>query len=72
MPSAIRRTSSSDTSSPSGVSVPGTTGTPAATAAWRAAVLLPMRSMTSAVGPMKVSPASRQARAKSSFSARKP
>ena len=52
--------------------VPGTTGTPAAMASARAAVLLPMRSMASGAGPMKVTPASRQARAKSAFSARKP
>ena len=38
----------------------------------RAPVLLPIRSITSGWGPMKISPASVHARAKSSFSARKP
>ncbi len=52
--------------------VPGTTGTPARIAASRAAVLLPISAIASGVGPMKVSPASRTAAAKSSFSARKP
>jgi hypothetical protein len=52
--------------------VPGTTGTPAAIAAARAAVLLPIRRIASGVGPMNVMPASSTAAAKSSFSARKP
>ena len=51
---------------------PGTTGTPAAIAARRAAVLLPISAIASGVGPMNVSPASRHAAAKSSFSDRKP
>jgi hypothetical protein len=38
--------------------VPGTTGTPAAMAAWRAAVLLPISLIASGVGPTKISPAS--------------
>jgi hypothetical protein len=41
-------------------------------AAPRAAVLLPISAITSGDGPMKVSPASWQARAKAAFSARKP
>jgi hypothetical protein len=60
------------TSGASGSSVPGTTGTPARSAAVRAAVLLPMVAIAAGVGPMKISPASRTAAAKSSFSARKP
>ncbi len=72
MPSATPAMVASGTSGPSGSSVPGTTGTPASIAALRAAVLLPISAIASGVGPMKVSPASRQADAKSSFSARKP
>ena len=53
-------------------SVPGTTGTPAAMAACRAAVLLPILVMASGDGPTNVSPASTHACAKSSFSARNP
>ncbi len=56
----------------SGSSVPGTTGTPARLAAVLAAVLLPIVSIASGVGPMNVRPASRTAAAKSSFSARNP
>ena len=55
-----------------GCSVPGTTGTPARMAAARAAVLLPMSAIASGDGPMKVRPASRQARANAAFSARNP
>ena len=36
--------------------MPGTTGTPACTAAARAAVLLPIAAIASGLGPMKVSP----------------
>ncbi len=53
-------------------SVPGTTGAPPAMAARRAAVFEPMARMESADGPMKTSPASSQAAAKSAFSLRKP
>jgi hypothetical protein len=62
----------SGASTPIGSSVPGTIGTPARVAAIRAAVLLPIVRIASAVGPMKMRPASRTAAAKSSFSARKP
>ena len=55
-----------------GSPVPGTTGTPARWAARRAAVLLPMRAIASGVGPTKVMPASRTARANASFSDRNP
>ena len=68
----MRATSASETSGPSASRVPGTTGTPAAIASARAAVLLPIRSMASGEGPMKVTPASRQARANPAFSARNP
>ena len=53
-------------------SVAGITGTPAATAASRAATLFPSRVITSAVGPMKAMPAAAQARGSSGFSDRKP
>ena len=72
MRSATVSTSASAVCSPSGSSVPGTTGTPALMAAWRAAVLLPISVIASGDGPMKMRPASRHAAAKSSFSARKP
>ena len=72
MDDANRCTSSSARSAASGPSVPGTTGTPAACAAVRDAVFPPISAMTSADGPTKRSPASRQARAKSAFSARNP
>jgi len=64
--------SASDCSAASGCSVPGTTGTPARMAARRAVVLLPIASIASGSGPMKVMPASRTARANAAFSARKP
>jgi hypothetical protein len=51
---------------------PGTTGTPAAFTVSLARILSPMSEMASAGGPMKTSPASAHARAKSAFSARKP
>ena len=51
---------------------PGTTGTPAAFIRWRDSVLDPIASIDSGDGPMKRIPASRQARANSAFSARKP
>ncbi len=47
-------------------------GTPAATAACLAAILSPMASITSGVGPIHTSPASVTARAKEAFSDRKP
>ena len=56
----------------SGDAVPGTTSTPAASAAVRADVLLPMSRMASAEGPTKTRPASPHAAANSAFSARKP
>ena len=52
--------------------VAGITGTPAATAAVRAATLLPSVRITSGVGPMNFSPWRAQATAKSGFSERKP
>jgi len=52
--------------------VAGITGTPAASAAWRAATLLPSVVITAGDGPMKAMPAAAQARAKSGFSDRKP
>ncbi len=64
--------SASVAASANAASVPGTTGTPAAIAACRAAVLLPMSAMARGVGPTKIRPASTQAWAKSSFSARNP
>ncbi len=48
------------------------TGTPAATAAVRAATLLPSVVITSGVGPTNTMPAAAQARANSGFSDRKP
>ncbi len=62
----------SGASTSNGTSVPGTTGTPAATAACRAAVLLPIRAIADGGGPTNVRPASTHAWAKSSFSARNP
>ena len=53
-------------------SLPGTTGTPAACMRRRAADLLPMASITSPEGPMKVMPQSAHSRANSLFSLRKP
>ena len=52
--------------------VPGTTGTPAAIMRLRAEILSPMASIVSGAGPMKMMPSSRQRRAKSAFSDRKP
>jgi hypothetical protein len=66
---AMRRASAA---SRSGSVVPGTTGTPAAMASVRAAVLLPIAAIASAGGPTKTSPASRTARANHSRSARNP
>lgn len=51
---------------------PGTTGTPASRTVSFARILSPIRSMASADGPMKTSPASVTARANAAFSARKP
>ncbi len=53
-------------------SVPGRTGTLAAIACARAAVLSPIEPRRSADGPMKVIPSRSQARAKSAFSDRNP
>ena len=69
---ATCRTSPSGVAVGMGTAVPGTTGTPAAVAACRAAVLRPMSRMASGVGPMKVRPARAHAAANSAFSARKP
>ena len=55
-----------------GCSDPGTTGTLAAIIRRRASTLSPMASMASGDGPMKVSPASRTARANGARSERKP
>ena len=52
--------------------VPGTPGTPASWAAMRLDTLSPMTSMASGGGPMKVTPRSVMARAKSVFSEKKP
>ncbi len=51
---------------------PGTPDTPARSAAWRALILSPMTSIASGGGPMKVTPRSVMARAKSVFSEKKP
>lgn len=51
---------------------PGNTGRPAATACERALSLSPMSSICFTVGPMKMIPASAQARARAAFSDRKP
>ena len=51
---------------------PGTPDTPTFSAAWRALILSPMTSMASGGGPMKVTPRSVMARAKSVFSEKKP
>ncbi len=51
---------------------PGSTGTPAAAMSSLAAVLDPMASMASGVGPTKTSPAAAQSRANPAFSDRKP
>ena len=55
-----------------GPSLPGMTGTPALIIVARARILSPAAAIDSAVGPMKTSPASSTARAKSAFSLRKP
>ena len=65
-------TSSGDAAAGSGASLPGTTGTPAAIAAVRAAVLLPIIAIAAAEGPMNVRPAAAHAPANAAFSARKP
>jgi hypothetical protein len=44
--------------------VPGSSGSPAFVMSWRAVALLPIFSMTSACGPMKVMPWSSQISAK--------
>jgi hypothetical protein len=70
MPSA-RRWHIRPASSGSG-GVAGITATPAATAAWRAATLLPSVRITSGFGPIQRNPAAITASAKSGFSDRKP
>ncbi len=62
-------TSSGDVS---GSERPGTPATPASSAAKRELILSPMTSMASGGGPMKVTPRSVMARAKSVFSEKKP
>ena len=52
--------------------VPGTPATPALAAAMRLDTLSPMTSMASGGGPMKATPRSVMARAKSVFSEKKP
>ena len=52
--------------------VPGTTATPAFSAAWRADSLSPIISMADGGGPTKTAPASATARAKAASSDRKP
>ena len=52
--------------------VPGTVGTPHASAALLAAVLSPMASIVSGLGPTKAIPSSSQRRANVAFSERKP
>ena len=52
--------------------VPGTPETPTASAASRAEILSPMTSMASGGGPMKTTPRSVIARAKSAFSEKNP
>ena len=51
---------------------PGTPATPAASAAMRELILSPITSIASGGGPMKVTPRSVMARAKSVFSEKKP
>ena len=60
------------TSAPSGSSCPARAARPAASAARRAAVLLPISAIASGGGPMKVRPARAHASANAAFSARKP
>ena len=67
-----RHTRRASSASFSGSAVPGTTGTPAAIMRWRAAILSPMASIVSAVGPMKMMPAASQRRTNSAFSDKKP
>ena len=52
--------------------LPGTPSTPTFVAAARAEILSPITSMASGGGPMKVTPRSVMARAKSAFSLKKP
>ncbi len=56
----------------SGSERPGTPATPAFSAAMRELILSPMTSIASGGGPMKVTPRSVMARAKSVFSEKKP
>ena len=56
----------------SGSERPGTPATPTFSAARRELILSPMTSMASGGGPMKVTPRSVMARAKSVFSEKKP
>ena len=55
-----------------GSPAPGTTGTPAAATVALARILSPIASIAAGGGPMKVRPASAQARANAAFSARNP
>ncbi len=69
---ALTSTGNAKDSGSAWTSYDGTTGTPASTAISRAASLRPIRSITSAVGPTRTSPASSTARAKAARSDRKP
>ena len=68
----MRRASLSAWSAEVSRSQPSARGTPASRAAMRAMSLLPMRSMTSGVGPMNTMPLSRHMRPNSAVSAKKP
>ena len=70
-PIALANPSASSTSS-TGPGVPGTTGTPTAIIAWRAAALSPITRICCAVGPMNAMLEAAQVSANSAFSARKP
>ena len=67
-----RPNSESSAVSDAALVMPGTTGTPAASILLRLNVFWPMASIASGVGPTNVRPASRQDRAKTAFSERKP
>ena len=65
-------TSWASSASRSGVTLPGTIGTLACCASWRACALSPIRRIASGDGPTKVIEQERQISAKAAFSARKP
>jgi hypothetical protein len=68
--SSPRRRTSSALST--GCVTPGTIGTPAARIRSRASIFEPIASIAAGGGPIQTIPASRQACAKTAFSARKP